>query len=296
MKRLQKWQKPGEGYPTSGFSDVGSYFVLISHNKNMLVLASASPRRKELLAQAGFIFTIAPAAIPEDPMPDESPIAYVVRLAREKAQAVYAQLSAQNNEDDPLLVLGADTTVVAPDGEILGKPSDPADAARMLHLLSGVTHQVITGVALVTQASTETAAEVTRVTMLTLSEAEIAAYIATCEPEVWANAWAGILPWGQTEGVDWCIGRKLPAMVNALGLGYPEAKTEVPDIRGTTRDAVYFQMFFEMVRDRLADSGLVDSETLDAASAMLADPDYWTQCWMLTSVWVRKQQVAISNP
>src|SRR5208283_2450520 len=93
--------------------------------------------------------------------------------------------------------------------------------------------------------------------------------VRTCEPEVWANAWAGILPWGQTEGVDWCIGRKLPAMVNALGLGYPEAKTEVPDIRGTT---------------------------LDAASAMLADPDYWTQCWMLTSVWLRKQQVAISNP
>jgi len=190
MKRLQKWQKPGEGYPTSGFSDVGSYFVLISHNKNMLVLASASPRRKELLAQAGFIFTIAPAAIPEDPMPDESPIAYVVRLAREKAQAVYAQLSAQNNEDDPLLVLGADTTVVAPNGEILGKPSDPADAARMLRLLSGATHQVITGVALATQAGVETAAEVTHVTVLTLSEEEIAAYIATGEPADKAGAYA----------------------------------------------------------------------------------------------------------
>ena len=156
----------------------------------MLVLASASPRRKELLAQAGFTFTVVPASIPEDPRPGESPIAYVVRLAREKAQAVYSQLSAQDNEDDPLLVLGADTTVVAPDGEILGKPIDAADAARMLHLLSGVTHQVITGVALVTQASTETAAEVTRVTMLTLSEAEIAAYIATGEPMDKAGAYA----------------------------------------------------------------------------------------------------------
>src|SRR5271165_824472 len=156
----------------------------------MLVLASASPRRKELLAQAGFTFTVVPASIPEDPRPCESPIAYVVRLAVEKAQAVYSQLSAQENEDDPLLVLGADTTVVAPDGEILGKPSDPADAARMLHLLSGVTHQVITGVALATQTGIETAAEVTHVTMLTLSEAEIAAYIATGEPADKAGAYA----------------------------------------------------------------------------------------------------------
>jgi hypothetical protein len=74
-------------------------------------------------------------------------------------------------------------------------------------------------------------------------------------------------------------------MVKALGLGYPEVKTEVPNIRGTTRDAVYFQMFFEMVRDRVLDSGLVDEKRLDAASAVLADPDYRTQCWMLTSVW-----------
>ncbi len=80
-------------------------------------------------------------------------------------------------------------------------------------------------------------------------------------------------------------------MVKALGLGYPEVKTEVPNIRGTTRDAVYFQMFYEMVRDRVLDSGLVDEKTLDAASAALADPDYWTQCWMLTSVWFRKPLV-----
>jgi len=156
----------------------------------MLVLASASPRRKELLTQAGFTFTVMPAHIPEEPWPGESPIAYVTRLALEKAQAVYAQISAQESEDDPLVVLGADTTVVAPDGEILGKPVDAADAARMLRLLSGVTHQVITGVAVVTRASSESAAEVTRVSMLTLSEAEIAAYVATGEPNDKAGAYA----------------------------------------------------------------------------------------------------------
>ncbi|MFY9935937.1 MAG: Maf family protein [Silvibacterium sp.] len=154
----------------------------------MLVLASSSPRRRELLTQAGYTFTVAPAHIPEDPLSGESPIAYVVRLAREKAEAVCAQLTP--NENEPILVLGADTTVVAPNGEILGKPSDAEDAARMLRLLAGATHQVITGVALVTQAGIETAAEVTHVTMLTLSEEEIAAYIATGEPSDKAGAYA----------------------------------------------------------------------------------------------------------
>jgi SAM-dependent methyltransferase len=119
--------------------------------------------------------------------------------------------------------------------------------------------------------------------------------VRTCEPEPWVKAWAGILEWGLTQGVDWCIGRGLPARVKALGLGCPEAKTEVPNIRGTTRDAVYFQMFFEMVRDRVIAAGLADAETLDAASVLLADPDYWTQCWMLTSVWLRKPP-ATTNP
>lgn len=155
----------------------------------MLVLASASPRRKELLTQAGYKFTVLPAHIPEDPRSGESPIAYVTRLALQKAQAVYKQLSAQDSEDDTPLVLGADTTVVAPDGEILGKPADAADAARMLRQLSGVTHQVITGVAVVAPHSIETAAEVTHVTMLTLSESEIAEYIASGEPMDKAGAY-----------------------------------------------------------------------------------------------------------
>jgi hypothetical protein len=113
-------------------------------------------------------------------------------------------------------------------------------------------------------------------------------WLFVCEPEAWAEAWHGILKWGLTRGVDWFIGRRLPAMVSALGFGHAEASTHVPNIRGTTRDAVYFQMFFEIERKRLLSSGLVDEQTLDAASAMLAHPDCWTQCWMLTSVWVRK--------
>ena len=161
----------------------------------MLVLASASPRRKELLTQAGYTFTVSPAHIPEDPRPGESPIAYVVRLAREKAEAVFhsrieAQHAVRDNDSDPLLVLGADTTVVAPNGEILGKPVDVDDAARMLRLLAGATHQVITGVALVSPGNVETAAEVTHVTMLTLSESEIADYIASGEPMDKAGAYA----------------------------------------------------------------------------------------------------------
>jgi len=163
----------------------------------MLVLASASPRRRELLAQVGYRFRVHPAHIPEDPLPLEDPIVYVTRLAREKAEAVYRELSAI---DDPaekrrldgqssfLAVLGADTTVTI-DNTILGKPEDAADAARILRLLSGRTHRVVTGVALVTANRTEVAAEVTAVRFLTLSEEEIANYIATGEPMDKAGAY-----------------------------------------------------------------------------------------------------------
>ena len=111
----------------------------------MLVLASASPRRRELLTQAGFSFTVHPAHIPEEPLPGEEPIAYVTRLAREKAQAVYKP--SWQPQRPQLAVLGADTTVTL-DDRILGKPADAADAARMLRMLSGRTHRVITGVGL----------------------------------------------------------------------------------------------------------------------------------------------------
>ena len=154
----------------------------------MLVLASASPRRRELLTQAGYSFQVHPADIPEDPYLNEDPIAYVSRLAREKAQAVFAEFSSKGPAP-PQVVLGADTTVTL-DNQILGKPEDPADAARMLRLLSGRTHRVITGVALVTAARTEVASESTAVRFLTLSEEEIAAYIATGEPMDKAGAYA----------------------------------------------------------------------------------------------------------
>jgi septum formation protein len=201
----------------------------------MLVLASASPRRRELLAQAGFTFTVHPAHIPEDPLPNEDPTACVTRLAREKAEAVYREIlgapsflrssqkgwettnphsasspalyqgttsvvpQTRKNEgralapegvlSDTLAVLAADT-IVTLDNQILGKPSDPADAARMLRLLSGRIHQVITGVALISATSTQVAAETTAVTFLPLTDDAIADYIATGEPMDKAGAYA----------------------------------------------------------------------------------------------------------
>jgi septum formation protein len=166
-----------------------------------LILASASPRRRELLAQAGYTFEVRPADVNEDARAGEDPAAYVLRLAREKAQAVFDAADSQfppvSKETggthvragrDDLVVLGADTTVTV-DGLILGKPADAADAARMLRLLSGRTHRVMTGVAVVTAKGAEVAAEVTGVRFLTLSEAEIAAYIATGEPMDKAGAY-----------------------------------------------------------------------------------------------------------
>jgi len=165
----------------------------------MLVLASASPRRSELLTQAGYRFRVHPAHISEDPLPGEDPIAYVTRLAREKAEAVYLELTRELTASDSqelsrdsesgLAVLGADTTVTL-DNMILGKPADAADAARMLRLLSGRTHRVMTGVAVVTAESVEVAAEVTAVRFLTLSDAEIADYVASGEPMDKAGAYA----------------------------------------------------------------------------------------------------------
>jgi septum formation protein len=161
----------------------------------MLVLASASPRRRELLAQVGYRFEVHPAHIPEDPLPGEDPIVYVTRLAREKAEAVFRELTSHGSppklplDEQSLAVLGADTTVTL-DNAILGKPEDAADAARMLRLLSGRTHRVITGVALVTAKGAEVAAEATAVRFLALSDEDIAAYIATGEPMDKAGAYA----------------------------------------------------------------------------------------------------------
>jgi septum formation protein len=157
----------------------------------VLILASASPRRRELLTQAGFSFQVESIPVNEDPRPNEDPVHLVKRLAREKAEAVFnaRPKTPASSNDDPLLVLGADTVVVC-DHEILNKPVDDADAARMLRLLAGRTHQVISGVCLISPLGAEVAAETTRVTMLTLSEEEIRAYVATGEPMDKAGAYA----------------------------------------------------------------------------------------------------------
>src|ERR1051326_7312148 len=107
----------------------------------MLILASASPRRAELLRHASIRFRVDPAHVPEQPLAGEPPIDYAQRLARDKALAVFARHPEET-------VLGADTVVVV-DEHLLEKPADANDAARMLRLLSGRTHQVITGVCLI---------------------------------------------------------------------------------------------------------------------------------------------------
>jgi septum formation protein len=153
-----------------------------------LILASASPRRRELLAQAGYTFEVHPAHVNEDLRPGEDAIAYVVRLAREKALFVFTEISSKGSAPPQVVVLGADTTVTL-DSHILAKPEDAADAARMLRMLSGRTHRVITGIAIATAKGVEVAAEVTGVQFRTLSDAEIDAYVATGEPMDKAGAY-----------------------------------------------------------------------------------------------------------
>ena len=146
-----------------------------------LILASASPRRAELLRNARIPFEVEPSSLHEAPLPGETPLQYAQRLARDKATAVLAR-------HPKALVLGADTVVVV-DQHLLEKPADADDAARMLRLLSGRTHQVITGVCLAAAGIERTEAEVTLVTFTTMSEKEIEEYIATGEPMDKAGAY-----------------------------------------------------------------------------------------------------------
>jgi septum formation protein len=147
----------------------------------MLVLASASPRRSELLRNAGISFRVEPAHVPEVPLTQEVPLAYAQRLAREKALVVF---SRHPNE----VVLGADTVVVV-DNHLLEKPANAEDATRMLRLLSGRSHQVITGVCVVAPGFERTVAEITDVSFSPLSDEEIAGYVATGEPMDKAGAY-----------------------------------------------------------------------------------------------------------
>jgi septum formation protein len=139
----------------------------------MLVLASRSPRRSEILRHAGIPFVIRPADVDETPIPGEPARDYVMRIARKKAEAV----TAAEGE----IVLGADTTV-AMDGELLGKPRDAADAVRMLEMLSGRRHQVLTGICLRSPAGTIEDCAETSVWFAPLTSGEIADYAASGEP------------------------------------------------------------------------------------------------------------------
>jgi septum formation protein len=148
-----------------------------------LVLASSSPRRTDLLRAAGFTFEVTPVDVDERLRPGEAPEAYVSRLAEAKADAV------TGTAEGTRVVLGADTTVVI-DGLVLGKPADDADAERMLRLLSGRTHDVLTGICLRSGRRRLVHVETSRVRMASLSEAEIRWYVESGEPMGKAGGYA----------------------------------------------------------------------------------------------------------
>ena len=145
------------------------------------VLASASPRRVELLTRAGYSFDVVPPDVDERREPDELPRDYVTRLALSKAASISAERPGR-------IVIGADTTVVL-NGTIFGKPRDPEDAARMLRSLSGRAHDVLTGVAVRCDAANLCDIETTVVTLAELDEAAIAWYVGTGEPSDKAGAY-----------------------------------------------------------------------------------------------------------
>jgi septum formation protein len=151
-----------------------------------LILASASPRRTELLRAAGYEFGIHAVEIDERSRAGESPVEYVQRLAQEKSAGAFKELS---EGDASTLVLGADTAVVI-GGEILGKPRDVEDAARMLRLLSGRTHQVMTGVCLMNAERRVSHVEISDVTFARLTEDQIAWYVSSGEGRDKAGGYA----------------------------------------------------------------------------------------------------------
>jgi septum formation protein len=146
-----------------------------------IILASGSPRRAEILESAGIAFVREiPPYVDETPSPGELPLDYVRRLALEKASAITV--------DPGRIVLGADTTVVI-EGEILGKPLDAGDAARMLRRISGRMHEVITGICLISGRGQIVDAASTRVWFAALSDSEIEDYVASGEPMDKAGAY-----------------------------------------------------------------------------------------------------------
>ena len=148
-----------------------------------LILASASPRRAELLRAAGIDFDVRPADVDEAILPGEAPSEYVSRLAEAKARVVHER-------DNERTVLAADTAVVV-EGEILGKPIDAADATRMLRLIGGRTHEVLTAVSIFHPGQiVDTRVDVTTVEFALLSEADVSWYVSSGEPMDKAGAYA----------------------------------------------------------------------------------------------------------
>ena len=156
----------------------------MERERTRIILASASPRRVELLASAGVEFEVCAGNIPEEPLPGELPEDHVIRLAREKALDVAGKHEGR-------FFIGADTVVVC-DGEIMGKPKDGEDARRMLFKLSGVPHEVITGFAVYDRERDDavTSAVTTKVYFKHLRAEEVVAYIATGCPFDKAGAYA----------------------------------------------------------------------------------------------------------
>jgi nucleoside triphosphate pyrophosphatase len=154
--------------------------------EDKIILASASPRRRELLEQIGLTFDIIPSAAEEQVLPGESPEEHVVRLSQDKALDV-----AGRKDVNGRWFIGSDTIVLC-DNQILGKPKDSKDATAMLQMLSGREHQVLSGFALIDQKTGRqiTEAVSTKVRFRQLSEAEIARYIATGEPDDKAGSYA----------------------------------------------------------------------------------------------------------
>ena len=177
-----------------------------------IILASNSPRRRELLAQIGLSFTVDPADVDESVLPGESPEAYAVRVALDKAR-IAAKRAVEG------IIIAADTIVVVGEA-ILGKPADAADARRMLTDLSGREHKVVTGLAVVDAATVRSAARIsaTRVWFRVLSDREITAYVATGEPLDKAGAY-GIQERGAllVERIEGCYSNVVGLPLSLLG-------------------------------------------------------------------------------
>jgi septum formation protein len=183
-----------------------------NNNQMTIILASNSPRRKDLLHQIGIDFSIDPADVDERVLPSEVPEGYAVRVALDKARLAAARAAAG-------IVIAADTIVVV-DDEILGKPADANDAERMLKMLSGKVHRVITGLAVMDAATgkTLTRTSITRVWFRRLAPQEIASYIATGEPLDKAGAY-GIQERGAllVDKIDGCYFNVVGLPLSLLG-------------------------------------------------------------------------------